>query len=487
MRHKITIGTLVLLLILSGCQAAPESEAVTSKNNGTFEAALESAAEIRPETESAAEIRPETEDDETVGGEAQGYTTSFTSTDGSIKYTADIEMPIAEKTADVFRVTPHIITSEEAERVARTLFNGADIYEYTTELSKAEIEKSILELRQHISDRAALVEYYGGNEALADQVQADYESRIATLEALYESASDTVTPVPCEWVFHTEDYYAEQGLGIAYDDNSLLEIMATAWVDGTPYKFLATNRDAPDYRLHSIYAYIDDMLVRPAQKYSREEITDDDVAAMTARAEAILADMDMGDWVIDTAIVGTRMDDDGGEPFNILTITACPVYNGVKVLHQPQLVTLKSEDAYAANYYYEEIIFTFSGGRLTSFFFESPLDTIDSSGNVAILPFDDITNKFETQMRLSSAAYTLFADHAEVEITRAELGLARIRVPNSDSQFYLTPAYTFYGVSTLYDENGTEIVLPFSNNKTEDILLTINAVDGSIINTELGY
>ena len=477
MRNRITIVSLVLLLILSGCQATPETASVASKNDGAFEAALESAAESRPETEA----------DETVGGGEQGYTTSFTSTDGSIQYTADIEMPMAENTADVFRVTPHNITSEEAERVARALFNDADIYEYTTELSKAEIEESILKLRQHISDREALVEYYGGNEALVEQVQADYESRIAALEALYDSASDTVTPIPCEWVFHTEDYYAEQGLGIAYDDSSLLEIMATAWVDGTPYKFLAMNRESSDYRLHSIYAYIDDLLVRPAQKYSRDEITEDDVAAMTTQAEAILAGMNMGDWVIDSAIVGTRMDNDGGEPFHILTITACPVYNGVKVLHQPQLLTLKSEDAYAANYYYEEIIFTFSGGQLTSFFFESPLDVIDSSGDVALLPFGDITNRLETQMRLSSASYTLFADHAEVEITRAELGLARIRVQNSDSQFYLTPAYTFYGITTLYDENGMEITLPFSNNTTDDILLVINAVDGSIINTELGY
>ncbi len=73
---------------------------------------------------------------------------------------------------------------------------------------------------------------------------------------------------------------------------------------------------------------------------------------------------------------------------------------------------------------------------------------------------------------------------------QAELGLVRTRVKDNATDFYLLPAYTFRASYTLYDQNGA---LVFDSKIFEQTglgakeLLVVNAVDGSVINTELGY
>ena len=172
---------IVAMLCLAACQPTPESAVVASKNDGAFEVALENKAE-------------ETESVSTAEETAQHYTSSITSADGNVTYNVDVELPIPQTALPVLQVTPHSFTVDEAKQIATALFGDAEIYEYSNERSKSEIEAEILSLRQHISDRDALVEYYSGDEALADMVTEEYNNRIAILEAQYEGAAETVEP-----------------------------------------------------------------------------------------------------------------------------------------------------------------------------------------------------------------------------------------------------------------------------------------------------
>lgn len=476
----VLTAIMVFVFVFCGCQATPDSDVVTNKN-GTFENALESAVE---NVKNTVEEQEHIEAADYMGSEI--YTKSFTSMDGSITYEVDIACPDEVVSMDVLRVTPHTITSDEAQRIAHAIFGDVDVYEYSTEMSKAELEEKILELRQYISNWDVLVKTYGGDEILAAWVQKNYEGRIADLEELYAEASDSVESKVCDWTFHSESYYSDPSWGISNEDEITQAIKATIWVDGTPYVYSVSNRDAEDYRIHSVYAYIDDLVVSESQKYSTQEIADD-IDRMKTQAQQILDSMGMGEWVIDSATVSKRMNYDGGDSFWICTIIACPVYEGVKVTYQGQLSNLKSDDVYASNYYYENITFVFSGGRLTSFFYDSPLDVIDMTENVSLLTFDEAIGIFETQMSLNDAAYYLGATTAEVDVTDVELGFARIRVQNDETDFYLAPAYTFYGITTIYDDKGEIIEWSSDDTVTKERLLTVNAVDGTIINTVLGY
>ena len=482
-KYALIILSMFVFLLASACQAAPERSIVTSKNDGAFEAALEGTATQPPEAM-----------DEQIS-EPESYKGTFTSTDGNITYEVDVELPAAEDALPVIQVTPHTITPEEAERVARALFGDADIYEYSTARSKAEIEKEILGLKQHISDRDALVEYYGGEEAIADAVTIEYEHRINLLEEQYEEAPETLALEPCRWTFHPQSYYDDAVLGLdieaGYDDTQALK--ATVWVDDTPYMYWVSNRDASDYRIHNIYAYIDDLRVSEQEKVSTEKFTQQDIDDALETANRVMEEMGMGTWTIDSYAVSEAMV--GNETAYVMTVTACPVYNGVKVTHLPQLENLKSEDAYASNYYFEEIHFQFSGGRMISFEYLAPLDVVSvANDNIETLSAQEIIDIFENQMKLDNiTGYQMQGIPEELrdevsqvtsvqaQVDTAEFGLVRTRVKNNAYDFYLLPAYSFRGTFSSYHSDGSE------DMEQETIFATINAVDGSIINTQLGY
>lgn len=486
---KRVVGMLALAAaLLCGCQAAPETAAVTSKNDGTFEAALENTAKEETATEAdGAVLAPEVE--------MQDYTNSFTSMDGNITYDVDLALPIPLSALPVLQVTPHTFTVEEAKRIAQSLFGDVEIYEYSTVKSKTEIEEEILALRQHISDRDALVEYYDGLEDIADVVTIEYENRIALLEEQYRVAPETVEVEPCSWEFHPQSYYNDSALGVeleeGYDNTQALK--ATVWVDDTPYVYWVSNRDAADYRIHNIYAYIDDLRVSEQEKVSTEKFTQEDIDEALAMVNRILEKMDIGTWAIDSYSVNEGMV--GNETVYALNVSVCPVYSGVKAIHLPQLENLKSEDAYASNYYFEEINFQFSGGRMISFEYFGPLDVVSVlNDNVAILSGDEIMSTFESQMKLDDiTGYQIqgipeeLADQVpqvttvEARVDTAEFGLVRTRIKDNASDFYLLPAYSFSGTYSCCYSTGDE------EQGGENMFATINAVDGSIINTQLGY
>ncbi len=98
-----------------------------------------------------------------------------------------------------------------------------------------------------------------------------------------------------------------------------------------------------------------------------------------------------------------------------------------------------------------------------------------------MLPFDQIKKIFENMILTKyGASGTEEAESASINITGIRLGLARVTEQNNNAYGLLVPAWDFFGV---YDTgNG----YPIGYDGFES-LLTINAVDGSIIDRQIGY
>ena len=71
--------------------------------------------------------------------------------------------------------------------------------------------------------------------------------------------------------------------------------------------------------------------------------------------------------------------------------------------------------------------------------------------------------------------------NARYDVDKILLSLQRINEQDSAENGLLIPVWTFYGDSTFHYANG------HSSTKTEQVFLTINANDGSIIDRALGY
>lgn len=474
----------VIVLMATGCQSTPENAVVTSKSDGAFEAALETDADVQTETENS-QVSPAT------------YTDSFTNTDGDISFQVELDVPVITADTPVLRVRPKTISAECAKHVAEVLFGNADIYEHSENWSKAKLEEMILDLRQRLANQETMEEYYG---AMGDTIAEQIESVIVKYESAYAVAPETTKESLCAWEFHPRSWYYDQAWVDADDPEEISNnksnwIVADSERDGLPYIYSVCNRDEEDYRMQSITCEINWNLVDSSLFYSSRMPSEEELAETRAVVESMLEMMDIGEWVIESCIMREIPTFDGSEQYEIV-VTACPVYNGVKVIRQKQLENLRTEDAYASNYYYEEAIFSFSGGNLVNFQYRSPLEVVDVvNEDVAILSFEEAMEKCKSQLQMSILTEDAFYDRYQpvgkkVEVYQVELGLVRTRVKNSSTDFYLLPAYTFRAFYELYDQNDT---LVFESKVLEPAgliakeLLVISAVDGSIINTQLGY
>jgi predicted secreted protein len=104
--------------------------------------------------------------------------------------------------------------------------------------------------------------------------------------------------------------------------------------------------------------------------------------------------------------------------------------------------------------------------------------------HASVLPFSEIRKVFEKMILISNSYYTQLG--ADMNITEVRLGLARITEQNNQTQGLLIPVWDFFGtLTTRYEENGEQ-----KTNTLKDagqVWLTINAIDGSIIDRSLGY
>ncbi len=111
---------------------------------------------------------------------------------------------------------------------------------------------------------------------------------------------------------------------------------------------------------------------------------------------------------------------------------------------------------------------------IVGFDYNAPLELAETVvEDVEFKSFDDICSIFEKMILITNARQE---GNITIYIDRVVLGYARISEPDSFDTGLLVPVWDFMGRIT---ENGTE--------KGYTSIMTINAVDGSVIDRTLGY
>ena len=105
--------------------------------------------------------------------------------------------------------------------------------------------------------------------------------------------------------------------------------------------------------------------------------------------------------------------------------------------------------------------------------------------NVPLLSFDEIMQIFEKQIFMN-----IYLDGTENTVVVTDVFFSYRCVSKRDSdQYYLLPVWDFVGYDTIFDTGkGIADTLYRGSGKIyKDSLLTVNAIDGSILNEFLGY
>lgn len=143
----------------------------------------------------------------------------------------------------------------------------------------------------------------------------------------------------------------------------------------------------------------------------------------------------------------------------------------------------EKEHAMTANWNYEYIEFMVNADGVFSIMWQSPLAIMDViNDNTQLKPFSDIREIFEKMMRVKYEADTkLTLGGVDFEISRVTLSLQRIAEQNSIENGLLVPVWNFYGKKIEHYESGEY------NEQIGVSFMSINAIDGSIIDTSKGY
>ncbi|MCI7019125.1 MAG: DUF6034 family protein [Clostridiales bacterium] len=148
-----------------------------------------------------------------------------------------------------------------------------------------------------------------------------------------------------------------------------------------------------------------------------------------------------------------------------------------------------------------DIIFISVGGDgILSFTWDSPsTEPVVKESQSALLPFDEIASIANTMLPIvvigPSEARSLvdidringFDTHMDVEITKVSLTLMRIRDKGS-LQGTIVPVWDFWGTWDWYEpgEDASDTMRKGANYTTQP-MLTLNAIDGSVVSRLFGY
>lgn len=475
---------IILVTLLCGCQSPPVKDAIISKQSVTETALLDTVP-----SSSAADTNQEKVQE-------INFTNTFSSSDGSVAFTMDIHGETLALSPLVVQVEPHILTNEDARRVAETLFPDAVFYEAEPErdsvYSKDEIQEKLNRWAPY-SSAASLEELYG--EEADDDTAEVVKSFIEQYSLMYESAPATNPHTPCAWKMRKASEYslpAEELVGVDLSNDSD-EISVQFKADGIPYLLTTTSRDKSDFKVNMIACSIYDGLcpvnlderIFFARLCRTEEPTQAQLDVVKQKAENILEDFNLGQWQIDECFYTSELY--GNQTEYRISVNAVPAFDGIPALRRPQLTGLRNEDGYSARHYYSDVQFVFAPtGELISFTLTTPLEIQGMSAQDSLGAEQLITRAQEIMTLTDATAYGLgdlaqfIPEEALCKVTVSEIrcGLSRIKAPEQENCYYYVTSIAFYGTA---EDLGVQTGKTYYYSEKPELLFLLNALDGSII------
>lgn len=478
----LVVVFIMIVTLLVGCQASPKQQSVVSKNNSSEENLFETQAE-----------------DETMPSNIN-YRGNFSSTDGSVNFSININQTFNSGKMPVVEVAPMSITSEDMQRVAKTLLGDVVFYERepssNPQYSKSQYQKMINRLSPY-ANVDAMTTLVGAEQA--EDSLVSIKNTISRITEAMESAPDENPHVLCDWTLKKERIYNDSEWDIRgrplSEDNDWL--VATCEKDGIGYTYMVIVRDQDDYKINRFIlqlggASVDtftDRMIYWSKLCRTEEPTKHHITSVQNKVMTLLQKMELGDW----KIADTQIETYGtvAEPEYMLRIHAVPVINGIPSIYG-QKNAARAED-YSGAYVLTKASFLMSAnGDLIEMRVDSPFSVKSViNENVARIPFSKIIERVEQHLSFSDAGnYGLSSDDmtivkdyfgenilCKVNVSDAEYGLARIMIKDITDCYYYVPAVIFRGNVEYVGENTDSLYYAIEENS----IVCINSVDGSII------
>jgi|GEM_PF-2300568 hypothetical protein len=474
--------------LLLGCQETPEYNAVPNKGESTLNDAI-AAAPVEQNSLGA----PET------------WQHKFGNKDGTIYIVVDASIELPETQCyPVARVKKVDLTETWLKDFILKLGNGSKVYEYKDETmyTKNEVEEIIINLKRQIADPNSDLNGANLSAESRSELIKEKEDEIKAWEEYYKVAPETFEGLEKEVKYSLNNTGRQQfscSMDLGKENPAYISVSRT---DEGGYVVIS-NHDAQ----------VGEIL------YSSHDFENlDNIAMNVDQAITLGLDFleDLGEKDFSASLIlGGYLRDRNNPNALMEELPQCyHIYytrsvEGVKTTYRTTnmdafLMNGRMAEKAAVMEQYApfwpqesvEMIITDSGIQHVRW--EMPTQQAEMlNTNVQLLSFDEIQRIFETQMTIEGL-WTNPADTGiisrEIVITRIALGMMQIREKDTYDGLLMVPTWNFFGYETYTYAAPVEggYNLDAENKYVNDQLaghsfLTINAIDGSIINPVLGY
>ncbi len=504
MRKHLALVTAVLtvIIMITGCAETPETVSVMKKDT---EQMIETANSL---DDKSATVNKQVNAPEVCRK-------SYRSKDGilEVNIDADVIVPNAE-TSRIIRVAAHEITQNEVDKWTDFLFHGEDLYDIAcfSEMTRPEMEEYIIELKHALAVVSGEGEQIAYSEVAADgkksagdadtpmEVSAADELRELITELQKKAASAPeerkLVKTSNKLEYHDKQDFTWTMFASLNDDGSTIKgfnaqnnhgFGSITYADRGDTVYIGAGDYVRDSELKEWFAGSGEKAYQSAAALSEPEISE---------SEAIkLGDSFVSSLNIDMQLYSSEKMNSCSPVFDVIGNQEGRSVKGWRLIYTRMPgeipITFTEQQCSAPDYGewwgYEYLSLFATDAGIIEADLQCPYDELEIlCGNCRLMDFETIMEVFQKMMQVrygkeQDTINDLF------DITSIRFGYTRITEEDSDFSGLLVPSWSFFGSRyTVYD---------CGNGKTEEInvensgipFMTVNAVDGTVIDIEKGY
>ena len=494
--YKMIAGiSAVTMLLCTACAENPDSAIIRHKD-------LEKVID-------AASRNDESKVDVVQLQDSERYTADFENESLRVKVHADaaVDIPQTERLS-LLRVAQRRFTQDDCDRVRSVLMGDAPLSDWTQIIQvqpRARFEESLQISREELAEAQTAEEREQAQERI-DRLQAQYEAAPLTIDyAAYPSDGQLVRNADrmkkgsddSFWDSYCRDMPDGDTLwAVSQDAKQMMHVQNSdnysnvIWYSAAPVGFLPVGSYQIELQpLDAEQVSEADFDTIPGETAN---LSEDDAKA---QAEAVLQQLGIQDFVCGESGKCTAQ-----EYLNVLNST-----NGAEEQHayartywvlryyrtvggamiEQASGTKHTEgaesDDYNAKMWPAEVIeFRINDSGIARFQWNAPLEITETVvDNAQMKPFSEIAAVFEEMIPVTAAVEEM---DTQISIDRVTLSYSRLSEKDDFSHGLIVPIWAFRGSRKVTAEEFQDEHLSYTG-----VQLSLNAIDGSVINSELGY
>ncbi len=468
--------TMVLLLAalfataaLAACQQAPENPIVVGKNSDLL---IKKATDPDSKT-------PAGETGDRITGAPESDQAELTNPQGNLQIHEDaaIEVP-GVQAMSVMRIVPREFTSEDVQRLYDAFCAEA------TSIGPDPVFTKAFQLRtyqDYLKMRNANV--------LPDmqyESMEEFDAALAKFKQDIDALPDQFTPADPDFAFDSHGFaswYAARN----YELVSQISVSNAGGLSSARYYRDIYERNFIDALRDS--ATDSDTLTKDP-RFADPTISLDDARSIAMDA---VASIGLNQYSISAERITCLWDITSTVPTDTLKgayeFIFTPSINGVACTYADAEANNSDNQSnpFGKAWYYEKVRVIVDNDGLNSFVWDAPYQSIELvTGEASLLPYSQIQSIFERMMPIAFHHYNAndLKTTCTVNIARVTLGYMRIKEQNAEGTGLIVPVWDFFG--SYFRSDDPEGTTPQGSDGYES-LLSINAIDGSIIDRKIGF